>query len=115
MDGYWSVPAGALDGNESLSQAAVREAHEEVGVQINDFDPVLVHTLHAVTEGNEWIGAFFVADTWTGEPVVCEPEKHAEVRWFAIDRLPETIIPYVLQAIDNYRAGMRYSVYGWRQ
>lgn len=114
MDGFWSVPAGALDGHESLSQAAAREAHEEVGVQIDDSDLVLVHTLHALTESTEWMGAFFEADIWSGEPMVCEPEKHAEVRWVNLQHLPETLIPYVRQAIEKYQKGNRYSEYGLR-
>lgn len=34
MDGSFSIPAGGLDAGEPIGAAAIREAYEEVGVQI---------------------------------------------------------------------------------
>jgi 8-oxo-dGTP diphosphatase len=113
MDGYYSVPAGALDGNENLVQAVIREAKEEVNVTVAKKDVQLVHTMHNMTHGEEWIGAFFVAHKWKGIPKVNEPEKHSEVKWVSIDSLPDNVIPYVKQAINAHRKNQFYSEFGW--
>lgn len=34
--GYWNVPCGYLDFNETTAEAAVRETYEETGIQLNE-------------------------------------------------------------------------------
>ena len=113
MDGYYSVPAGALDGKENLIQAVIREAKEEVNIKVAKKDVKLVHTMHVVTHGEEWIGAFFIASKWKGKLRVNEPEKHSEIKWVSLDELPKNIIPYVKQACGAYKNNKMYSDYGW--
>lgn len=114
MDGYYSVPAGALDGKENLIQAIIREAKEEVDVMVARKDVQLVHTMHNMTHGEEWVGTFFVTHKWRGTPKVHEPEKHNEVRWVDLDKLPQNTIHYVKQAITAYKNKQVYSEYGWK-
>lgn len=111
MDGFYSVPAGSLDGNEALDFGACREAKEETDVNVKIENIELVHTIHCITSGEEWMGTFFATDKFEGEPKVNEPHKHSEVKWCDIDNLPENIIPYVRQAIENYRGKKYYSEY----
>lgn len=113
MDGFYSVPAGALDGKETLTQAVIREAREETGIKVKIGNVQMVHTAHNTTEGDEWIGAFFVTKKWQGEPKVMEPQKHSEVSWVNIKSLPKNTIPYVKQAIKRYCKNIQYSEYGW--
>lgn len=113
LDGYFSIPAGTHDGNEPIHQAAIREAREEVGVEINEADIQMVHTLHSLTEGEEWVGLFFLINKWNGVPKVNEPHKHSEVKWAGMDVLPTNLISYVKQAIELYGNNINYSIYGW--
>lgn len=46
MDGLYSLPAGSLDENEEILNAAIRECREEIGVDINEKDVQLVTTQH---------------------------------------------------------------------
>ena len=45
-DGEYSLPAGHLDGHETLVQAVVREAKEEIGIQLNRNRLRLGHVMH---------------------------------------------------------------------
>jgi mutator protein MutT len=111
--GFYSVPAGHLDGGETALEAMIREAKEEVGIVVERDDMHLVHTIHYKTLAGEYISFFFLADRWQGEPENLEPEKCDDVSWFPLDALPENTIPYIQQAIDGYRKGKTYSEKGW--
>jgi ADP-ribose pyrophosphatase YjhB (NUDIX family) len=46
--GYWTVPAGFMENDETLQQAAARECHEEALARVEIQDPcAIVHVLHA--------------------------------------------------------------------
>ncbi len=46
--GYWTIPAGFMENDETLQQAAARECHEEALAQVEVGDPcAIVHVLHA--------------------------------------------------------------------
>jgi 8-oxo-dGTP diphosphatase len=112
-DGSYSVPAGALEAGETLLTAAIREAREEVGVIVQADDLRLVHTMHCRTGGNEWLGHFFVTDTWTGEPVLLEPDKHGNLTWATPLEAPGPLLPYVRQALEAISHDQSYSEFGW--
>jgi len=55
--GYWTVPAGFMENNETLQQAAVRESHEEAHAEVTVGSLLsVVHVLHA-----EQVHVFFRA------------------------------------------------------
>ena len=114
-DGFFSLPAGGHDGNETLAQAAARELREETGLIAAAPDLALVHLMHcrAGEKGSEWLGAFFETRQWHGTPELREPEKHDGLEWFDPRNLPENTIPYVVQALDAVSRGETFSVYGW--
>ena len=114
MDGYYSIPAGHLDGNEPVRQAALREAREEIGVQIDPADIAFAGVFHR-SEGDERVDFFVHVQKWNGEPVNAEPEKCDEIRWVDFEALPENTVPYVRQAIENFRAGVLFEEFGWKK
>lgn len=113
MDGQFSVPAGALDAGETVKFAAIRETFEEVGITIQPHDATHAHTMHCKTGSAAWMGHFFTAAKWQGEPCVCEPDKHSEVAWCELASLPENLIPYVRQALEMIDRSATYSEFGW--
>lgn len=84
----WCAPGGKLELYESLEACAIREVHEECGIDIgnvrfigitNDIDP---------QHGSHYLTAAFVADWKSGEPSLTEPDKFYEWAWFAWNKLP---------------------------
>jgi 8-oxo-dGTP diphosphatase len=114
MDGHYSVPAGHLDGNEPVRRAAVREAKEEIGVQIDPGDIDFAGVFHR-SEGDERVDFFVRVRRWRGEPFNAEPEKCDELRWTELKDLPENTIPYIRRAIENFQTGVLFEEFGWDQ
>lgn len=114
FDGRWHAPSGKLEAGESVLDAAVREAEEEVGVLIDPADLDHVHTMHVQGSGPEArLGLFFATERWLGEPSNQEPDKCRDVQWFALRTLPERLIDYPAAGILAYRQGTTFSVRGW--
>lgn len=113
MDGCYGVPSGHLDGSETAREGCVREIKEEIGIDILPSDVTMVHIMHRKASIDERIDFFMKTSTYTGEIRNLEPNKCDDLRWFSLDALPDTVIPYVKTAIENYQAGVWYSEYGF--
>jgi 8-oxo-dGTP diphosphatase len=101
--GCWSIVGGKLDFLESLEHCAVREAFEEVGVQIA-IDRLLCVTDHLLpSEAQHWVSPAYLARTLRGEAANREPDKTREVRWFPLDSLPPNLTITARNAIQAYR------------
>ncbi len=111
-DGQYSVPAGHLDGNETVIDAARREAEEEVNVQIEPQDIRYSSVMHRM-QGDERVDFFVNIEKWEGEPVNAEPDKCDDIRWVNVDDLPANTIPYIGRALHNHRTGIAFEEYGW--
>jgi ADP-ribose pyrophosphatase YjhB (NUDIX family) len=111
-DGNYSVVAGHLNGEESVTQAAIREAHEEVGIALRPTDLTVVGVMHRVSN-DERIDFFLVATTWEGMLTNQEPDKCSELRWCALEALPANTIPYVRTALENFSRGVWFAEFGW--
>ena len=109
-DGEYSVPAGHLEGGETVMEAAAREGAEEAGVQIQLSDMTFSTVMHRI-EGEERVDFFVVVDQWDGEPFNAEPDKCDELRWVDVNALPTNIIPYVKQALMNHRNDIPFDEY----
>lgn len=111
-DGEYSVPAGHLDGNETVIAAGIREAKEEVGVDIEATGLHFSSVMHRI-EDDERVDFFVRVHEWQGEPFNAEPDKCDDLRWADVGDLPENIIPYVRKAIQNHRQGNVFDEFGW--
>ena len=111
-DGQYSVPAGHLDGGETVIAAAAREAMEEVGVRIEPQDIEFSGVMHRL-DGEERVDFFVRIRDWAGEPSNTEPEKCDDLRWVNVSDLPANTIPYIRQALRNHFQENRFDEFGW--
>lgn len=111
-DGKYSLVAGHVDGNETLTNAMVREAKEESGVELNPEGLRLKVVMHRLSN-DERLDFFFEPSRWGGEPKNMEPQKCDDLSWFPLNKLPENTIPYIREALRCYREGIVYSEFGW--
>jgi len=111
-DGQYSVPAGHLDGGETVRAAAAREAEEEIGVRIEAVDIHFALVMHRI-EDDERVDFFVHVHKWEGEPFNAEPEKCDDLSWADVYQLPENTVPYVRRAIANHLNGVRFDEFGW--
>ena len=113
-DGWWHVPGGRLEPNESLPEGAAREAFEEIGVTIAPEDLAFAHLVHHLdADGVARMGVFFAVSRWSGEPVNSEPDKCRKLAWFRLDDLPQETVDYAVAALRAHQSGTGFSVMGW--
>lgn len=111
LDGHWSsAAAGHVEADESAVQGAVREAHEELGIDIDPEKLVPLTVMHR-TERNgqatgERVDFFFECTIWQGEPQMMEPDKVADLRWFHLDDLPSVVTPHERCVFERLRTGL---------
>ena len=98
--GCWSLPGGKVDYLERVADAVVREIQEEIGVAIA-LERMIGMVEMVGLDDQHWVSPIYRARIVAGEPRVCEPEKHAELAWFALDRAPA---PLSLAARDAFAA-----------
>ncbi|MGH3904749.1 MAG: NUDIX hydrolase [Pseudonocardiaceae bacterium] len=113
--GMWHLPSGKAEAGESVEDAVIREAYEEVGVTVDAADLRCVHALHVQHSGEEpRVGFFFEATRWAGQPSNREPDKCSAVQWFCFTEFPDEMIPYPAAGISAYLQGIPFSVFGWK-
>lgn len=90
----------------------IREAKEEINIEIKSNDLTLGHVMHRNTN-RESIDFFFVCKKWTGTPVINEPDKCDLLEWYNIDPLPTNTIEYIRHAITLIKKSEKYSELGF--
>jgi mutator protein MutT len=94
----WSFPGGHVKAGETLAEALVREAGEEIGIV-----PLTYAVLGTIADPNATATYhMFGVTSWEGEPTILDDE-HTELIWFALAKaasLPDF-------ALEAYRPLLR--------
>jgi len=112
-DGNYSFIAGHVNKGETFTQAMVREAKEEAGIDIKPEVLEVVHVMHRRSFEQERVDLFFATDEWNGSIKNKEPDKCDDLSWYSIENLPSNLIPCVRQAIECIKKGILYSEFDW--
>ncbi len=92
-----------MEYGETPEQTAIRETKEEVNVDINNPRVVgLTNDIHHA-ESKHYITIFVEADYAGGIPTVNEPDRTADVKWFALDNLPQSLFLPFRNFVENRR------------
>jgi len=117
-DGYYNLPCGHIDGGETATDALIREAKEEVGIEIEHKNIELNYTLHRFRTANdgrfEYIDLFFRVKKWKNKPENREPDKCDDLTWFKLDNLPKNLIPFHEKVIREIGKGKIYGEIGFK-
>ena len=116
-DGQWNLPSGKLESGEDALSAVIREAREEIGVQLDTDQPRMVATVHhRNAAGLARVGVVFTVaydPRRHGEPVNAEPHKCAKIAWMPADMLPSNTYPYTAACVRAFRDGRPFALSGW--
>lgn len=110
MDGHWATAAaGHVEPGELASEAACREALEELGVTITTSDLLPLTTMQRYQDTSTTAGRvdfFFVCKQWSGSPQVMEADKSAGLEWFDLAELPEVLVPHERYVLERLESGL---------
>lgn len=97
-DGEYELPGGHLEANEDLFDAMIREAKEELLIDLKREDLSIVHILHHYN--GERINFIFESNKEV-TPLIGEKEKCSKIVWAKANELPKETTEKVKIIIDN--------------
>ena len=106
-DGEYELPGGHVDAGEDLMQAMVREAKEELLIDIKEEDLKIAHILHHYT--GDRVNFILTTSKYEGIPSIGEPDKCEKLEWFDINELPTNITNKVKKSIEEINLNIFYS------
>ena len=103
-NGYYDIPGGRLEENETSEEAALREFNEETGMKITKFH----HIGTSVAEYEKRIFHFdvYIVDSYEGEP---SKQLENDSMWISLSELEKKPKKFPSAAVINYlKDGMKY-------
>jgi 8-oxo-dGTP diphosphatase len=88
---HWNIVGGKIDKMELAADAARREAEEETGLKIGEIRFLCLVEGILEDEAQHWVSLIYVTDDFEGEPVLTEPDKHADLQWIDIGDVPRPL------------------------
>jgi 8-oxo-dGTP diphosphatase len=96
----WALPGGFVDYGETLESAAVREAREETGLEVEDLRQFHAYSDPTRDSRQHNISVVFTA---RGVGTLHAGDDAKTARWFALDALPSPLCFDHAQILADYR------------
>ncbi|WP_028612593.1 NUDIX hydrolase [Paenibacillus harenae] len=94
----WSLPGGAVEVDESWSSAAIREAREETGIEVELLGISAVNECFFEDKGEHVIFVTFKAKLKSTDIMITRPHEIAVVKWVGLDEADQKM-PYYKHGI----------------
>ena len=109
--GWWVLPAGHIEQGETARAAAIREAQEELDINIDPEDIKLVHVTSNLASRTESFDFYFMVSRYTGTIRNCESGKCVEMRYFTLDEVAnlKNVISPTRMSLSCLQRGEIYS------
>ena len=108
----YNQPAGHLDPNETLQEAAIRETLEETAWHVTLTGVVGVNLYEAPSNGVTYLRTTFIAEALNQDTERSLDTGIIEAVWLTyeeiLERRAQLRSPMTLRIIDEYRAGRRF-------
>lgn len=102
----YGLPGGVVEPGETPSQAAVREAKEETGVEVRL--EYLVGVYHVFGGGKpDQVSTVFKARVAVGVPHIAQPSEVLRLEWAEPGTRPSPVLNDVRAALADFWAGRR--------
>lgn len=89
--GTWSTPGGHLEIGESPEECAVREAKEEVGMDVVDVRFRAVTNDIFDEQGKHYVTLWMDGKSINEKPTIVAENEVEEIGWYGWDELPEPL------------------------
>ena len=96
----WAIPGGLVDLGEIVEQAAMREAQEEVGLDVRLIALLGIYSDPSRDSRGHTVTAVYVAEA-AGTPVAADDAKNC--RLFGLNELPELLAFDHAQVLNDYK------------
>lgn len=96
----WTLPGGAVEKNETLEKAAIREAKEETGYDIETKGIVSVNELMNESKKEHLVFVTFKAHIIGGKEQITLPDEIAVIEWVDLETADERV-PYYLKGVSG--------------
>lgn len=109
--GWWVIPAGHIEQGETATEAVIREAKEELDIDILPEDIEFAHVVSNLASKTEGFDFFFFVNKYSGTLRNCEGDKCVEMRFIPLEEAKnmQNVVTTTRLALNAISEGKGYS------
>lgn len=111
----YALPGGQIPRGMTARQALQQEVSNILGITIALDDLEFAHIMYRKCNEPEFFTCVFTTKIWSGMVHNKDQEKHDDLLWCALDKLPTPMVPAHAHAIQQIAKQTSYSEHGWEK